>query len=121
MALWGIVLDTDHNPHAGGCGTCRGLVTLDTKKPSVSYTGDYYALAHASKFVHPGATRIDSTSFGNEDLESVAFQNLDGSIALLVLNNRSDAATFDVSWRANSFHASLPPGALATYTWSLKH
>jgi glucosylceramidase len=120
VALWGIVLDTDHNPHAGGCGTCRGLVTLDTKQMSVSYTGDFYALAHASKFVHPGATRIDSSSFKNDSLESVAFQNLGGSIVLLVLNDRSDAAKFDVNWNAKTFHASLPPEALATYIWSPK-
>jgi glucosylceramidase len=120
VALWGIVLDTDHNPHAGGCGTCRGLVTLDTKQMSVSYTGDFYALAQASKFVHPGATRINSPSFKNEGLESVAFQNLDGSIVLLVLNDRSDVAKFDVSWNAKTFQASLPPEALATYIWSPK-
>jgi glucosylceramidase len=120
VALWGIVLDTDHNPHAGGCGTCRGLVTLDTKQMSVSYTGDFYALAQASKFVHPGATRIDSSSFKNDSLESVAFQNLGGSIVLLVLNDRSDAAKFDVNWNAKTFHASLPPEALATYIWSPK-
>jgi glucosylceramidase len=120
VALWGIVLDTDHNPHAGGCGTCRGLVTLDTKQMSVSYTGDFYALAQASKFVHPGATRINSSSFKSESLESVAFQNPDGSIALLVLNDRSETAKFDVNWSAKTFHASLAPGALATYTWSPK-
>jgi glucosylceramidase len=121
VALWGMVLDTDHNPHAGGCATCRGLVTFDAKRMSVSYTGDFYALAQASRFVHPGATRIDSSSFGSEGLESVAFQNVDGSIALLVLNDRSDTTKFDVSWRATTFHASLPPGALATYIWSPKH
>jgi glucosylceramidase len=121
VALWGIVLDTDHNPHAGGCGTCRGLVTFDTKRMSVSYTGDFYALAQASKFVHPGATRIDSSSFGGQNLESVAYQNVNGSIVLLVLNDQSDTAKFDVSWRATTFHASLPPGALATYIWSKKH
>jgi glucosylceramidase len=120
VALWGIVLDTDHNPHAGGCGTCRGLVTLDTKQMSVSYTGDFYALAQASKFVHRGATRINSSSFKSEGLESVAFQNLDGSIVLLVLNDRSDAAKFDVNWSTKTFHASLPPKALATYIWSPK-
>jgi glucosylceramidase len=120
VALWGIVLDTDHNPHAGGCGTCRGLVTLDTKQMSVSYTGDFYALAQASKFVHPGAIRIDSSSFKSESLESVAFQNLDGSIVLLVLNDRNDAAKFDVNWNAKAFHASLPPEALVTYIWSPK-
>lgn len=121
VALWGVVLDTDHNPHTGGCGTCRGLVTFDTKRMSVSYTGDFYALAQASSFVHPGATRIDSSSFGSESLESVAFQNVDGSIALLVLNDRSDTAKFNVNWRARTFHASLSPGALATYIWSPKH
>jgi glucosylceramidase len=102
------------------CGTCRGLVTLDTKQMSVSYTGDFYALAQASKFVHPGATRINSSSFKDESLESVAFQNLDGSIVLLVLNDRSDAAKFDVNWSVKTFHTSLPPGALATYIWSPK-
>jgi glucosylceramidase len=120
VALWGIVLDTEHNPHAGGCGTCRGLVTLDTKQMSVSYTGDFYALAQASKFVHPGATRINSSSFKDESLESVAFQNLDGSIVLLVLNDRSDAAKFDVNWNAKIFHALLPPEGVATYIWSPK-
>jgi glucosylceramidase len=120
VALWGVVLDTDHNPHAGGCGTCRGLVTLDTKRMSVSYTGDFYALAQASKFVHPGASRIASSSFGGGSLESVAFQNMDGSIALLVLNDQSETVEFDVSWRATTFHTSLLPGAFATYTWSPK-
>jgi glucosylceramidase len=121
VALWGIVLDTDHDPHAGGCGTCRGLVTLDKKQMRVTYTGDFYALAQASKFVHPGATRIDSSSLGSESLESVAFQNVDGSIALLILNDRNDTTTFDVKWKTKTFQGSLPPGALATYIWSRKH
>ncbi|MCU1320858.1 MAG: O-glycosyl hydrolase [Acidobacteriaceae bacterium] len=120
VVLWGIALDTEHNPHAGGCGTCRGLVTVDlTRNPAtVTYTGDFYALGQASQFVRPGATRIDSSSFGRQSLETVAFQNTDGSIALLVLNNKAEAANFDVSFHGRILHASLLPGALATYSWA---
>jgi glucosylceramidase len=119
VVLWGLVLDEEHNPHAGGCGTCRGLVTVDLKQSpaAVSYTGDYYGLGHASKFVHPGATRIDSTSFGKASLQTVAFQNPDGSIVLLVLNNESSTREFHVLWRGHELRTTLDSGALATYVW----
>ena len=119
VVLWGIALDAEHNPHAGGCGTCRGLVTIDVKQnpATVTYTGDFYALGQASRFVHPGATRIASSSFGRESLETVAFQNVDGSTALLVLNNLANRQQFDVQWHGHTFHASLVAGALATYVW----
>jgi len=119
VSLWAVALDSDHGPHTGGCRGCRGLVTIDlhTSPPTVSYNGDFYALAHASQFVRPGATRIGSTSFGRDGLETVAFQNVDGSVALLVLNNRPENAPFTVRWLGRSFAASLLPGALATYSW----
>jgi glucosylceramidase len=123
VALWGVILDTDHNPHAGGCGTCRGLVTVNFNEqpPTVTYTGDFYALAQASKFVHRGAVRIHSSSLGRQSLESVAFQNTDGSMVLLVFNNRPNTADFAVTWNGNSFRTSLPAQTLATYTWPLGH
>jgi len=123
VALWGVVLDTDHNPHAGGCGTCRALVTvnLNQQPPTATYTGDFYALAQASKFVRPGAERIDSSSLGRQSLESVAFQNSDGSIVLLVYNNLPNTTNFDVSWSGNSFHTSLHAQSFATYIWQREH
>jgi len=121
VALWGVVLDTDHNPHAGGCGTCRGLVTVDLKQPNATYTGDFYALAQASKFVRPGAVRIGSSSFGRESLETVAFQNRDGSITLIVFNNQAKATDFSVNWRGREIHSSILPGSLVSYTWNEKN
>ena len=124
VVLWGIALDTEHNPHAGGCGTCRGLVTVDLHQtpPTVTFTGDYYALGQASRFVHPGATRIAANVSGvpgdhSASMDSVAFENTDGSIALLVLNRSTAQAQFLVSWRGRSFRAALPAGWIATYTW----
>ena len=122
VALWAIALDTEHNPHSGGCDKCRGLVTVDLKATptTVAYNGDFYALAHASMFVRPGAVHIASTTQGRDGLESVAFLNRDGSLALLVLNNRSAPATFTVRWHRSTLEATLPATSLATYTWMPK-
>jgi len=122
VVLWGVALDTEHNPHAGGCGTCRGLLTVDlhASPATVSYTGDFYVLGHASKFVPPGSTRIDSNTFGRKSLETVAFESGSGDIALLVFNNQPDTAAFTVRWHGRDLRTSLSPGALATYTWSTR-
>lgn len=119
VVLWTVVLDSDHNPHAGGCGTCRGLVTVNllASPVEVTYNGDYYALGHASKFVQPGATRIASSSPGPQSLETVAFQNRDGSIALLVLNDRMQSTSFTIQWHGREVHVVLLPESFATYTW----
>lgn len=119
VSLWGIALDQDHGPHDGGCDTCRPLVTVDLSAApaTVSYTGDLYGLGHASRFVHPGATRIGSTSNGPDGLQTVAFQDTDRTLVLLVLNNSAEPASFQIGWQGKSLTTTLPGSALATYTW----
>jgi glucosylceramidase len=93
---------------------------IKSAQPEVTYNGDFYALAQASKFVTPGATRIASPSFEHDGLESVAFQNADGSIALLVFNSGAKGAAFDIRWRNRTVSTSVPAGAFTTYTWPAK-
>lgn len=119
VVLWNMALDQNNGPHTGGCDTCRGVVTVDTSKTArVTKNVDFYVLGHASKFVRPGAVRIDSNSYGTTSIEDVAFQNTDGSIALVVLNNAASPQTFTVSDARASFTYTLPAGSLATFTWN---
>ena len=60
VILWNLALDDQHGPHTGGCGNCRGVVTI-TSGGVVTRNVEYYALGHASRFVRPGARRIGST------------------------------------------------------------
>src|SRR5712664_1344851 len=101
VVLWNLALDQNHAPHLGGCTDCRGVVTIDhSKSPTVvTPTVDFTALAHASKFVAPGALRIDSTSSGDSPLKHVAFRNADGSIVFLALNTGESAVTFSIAWQ----------------------
>jgi glucosylceramidase len=119
VVLWGLALDEKNGPNTGGCATCRGLVTVDRsiEPHKVTYTVDYYAIGQASEFVRPGAVRIDSTEPGPGSLETVAFQNADNSIALVVLNNADLPTDFSVNWHGKSFQTSLSAGSVATYLW----
>ena len=78
---------------------------------------DYYALAHASKFVKPGAYRIYSNTFGEGSIENVAFQNPDGSKVLIAYNSGSDSKTFSVADGTQSFDYTLNAGNAVTFTW----
>ena len=60
-------------------------------------SGRLWAFANYSRFVRPGATRI-GTATANGNLEVTAFRNLDGSVAIVVLNTATTAqsASFGV-------------------------
>jgi hypothetical protein len=77
-------------PHVGGCGNCRGMVMISSSgSGDYSVSQDLYYWEQFSKFVDPGAKRIGSTDLGLGAIETVAFQNPDGSIVVVALNSAS--------------------------------
>jgi glucosylceramidase len=122
IVLWNLALDERHGPHAGGCADCRGVVTINSATGAISRNVEYYVLAHASRFVRPGAHRVESTS-GVKGLATVAFHNADGSLALIVLNDSTGRRRFSVRTggapsAGASFEYALPAGAVATFVWT---
>jgi glucosylceramidase len=114
VLLWNLALDPAHGPHLGGCGDCRGVVTIDPGTRAVTRNVEYYALGHASRFVLPGARRIGSDS-GKDGVESVAFANPRGrGVAVLLLNGGKAKRDVAVRLGARSYSLSLPAGAVAT-------
>ncbi|MBZ5564985.1 MAG: glucosylceramidase [Acidobacteriia bacterium] len=120
VVFWNLALDQNHQPHLGGCTTCRGVVTIISAISPAQFTPtvDFTALAHASKFVVPGAYRIESNTFGQGSLEDVAFQNPDGSIVMVVLNSSDAALAFNIGWGDKYASYTLEGGAVATFRWS---
>lgn len=118
VLFWNLALDEVHGPHLGGCGDCRGVVTIDSRTGAVTRNEEYYALAHASRFVHAGARRIASST-GVDGLETVAFRNADdGSKVLIVLNDSTQRRMFVVRFGERAFRATIPGGAVATIRWT---
>ncbi|WP_082439875.1 glycoside hydrolase family 30 beta sandwich domain-containing protein [Massilia sp. WF1] len=116
VLFWNLALDEKDGPHLGGCGDCRGVVTIDAASGAVTRNVEYYALAHASRFVLPGARRIKSSEAAGK-LANVAFRNPDGAIALLVANGEDEARSFVVKVGKESFRYTLPASSVASFTW----
>lgn len=114
--LWNLALDENHGPHTGGCGDCRGVVTIDSKTGEITRNIEYYALGHLSRFVAQGAVRIDSDA-PIAGLDDVALRNPDGSIVLVAVNRTTETKTFAVGQGAHAFTYDLPAGAVATFVW----
>jgi glucosylceramidase len=117
VALWNLALDENSGPHLGGCSNCRGVITINSATGVVTRNEEYYALAHASMFVRPGARRIaSSTNVGG--LQSVAFRNADdGSKVLIVVNTTSTQVPFAIHASGQAMRYSLPGSAVVTFRW----
>ena len=118
--LWALATDQNHGPFVGGCGTCRGLVTIDVSAPeraTVKPELDYYVLGHASKFLLPGAVRIASNEPAGTELKDVAFRNPNGTVVLYTLNAGTKGQDLRIEFHGKTVATTLPAGAVATYVW----
>ncbi len=81
---WNLVLNEKGGPNHVG-NYCDAPIITDTNEDKIHYNSSYYYIGHFSKFIKPGARRIAWNS-ELDDLDITAFENSDGSIALVVMN-----------------------------------
>ena len=92
---WNILLDETGGPNHVG-NFCFAPVIADTKTGKLTYTNAYYYIGHFSKFIRPGARRIVSSA--NRDiLQTTAFRNPDGSVAVIVMNQTDKPLDFQLT------------------------
>jgi len=113
---WGLALNQNRGPNAGGCNTCTGLIEVHEPSGEVKKTIDYYTLGHFSKFVQPGAVRVYSTNAPG--IITAAFVNRDRTRVLVAFNETAAPQRFHVEWRARRLELELPARAGATAVWS---
>jgi glucosylceramidase len=89
------------------------IINRTTKK--VSYTGLYYYLAHFSRFVRPGAYRINCTGASN-NLNYVGFKNKDGTIILNIINNNTEIDC-SIVWNNMMITQKLTAHSITTFKW----
>lgn len=95
LVTWNLALDPQHGPKAdGGCGTCRGLVTIDPARGSIETTPEYAVMRHLSAAADPGATVVETPRV--DSLPLAAFVNPDGSVGLFGHNDSDDRVQVDV-------------------------
>jgi glucosylceramidase len=109
---WNMVLDTQGGPnHANNW--CIAPVIARPETDEVYYTPLYYVLAQFSRYIRPGAVRI-GVAGAPESLMVTALENVDGSIAVAVLNQSDAAVAYAVTLDGRQIETSIPPSAVQT-------
>jgi glucosylceramidase len=119
ITVWTLLSDEHGHPYVGSGGDgVGGAMLMNSKTKEISYSGMFWALAHFSRFVQRGASRIDSES-ASLDLKHCAFENPDGSLAVILPNSGAERAAHirladrvaQVTLPANSLTTLLSPSA----------
>lgn len=116
--LWNLALDPKYGPHKGGCGDCRGVVTIDPATASVTRNVEYYVLGHASRWVLPGAFRT-STTIRGDGVEAASFLNTDGSRVAILYRKTGDGPVA-IALDGERYSVALPAGSVATLRWGAR-
>ncbi|HEY5570366.1 MAG TPA: carbohydrate-binding protein [Bacteroidales bacterium] len=118
VILWNLALNENYGPVIpGGPTNCRGVFEIKSDGSSYSENAEYYTLAHLSKFVKPGAKRINSICF-NSTIKNVAFVNPDGSRVALLYNTSDLTIQISIKEGNISIPKKMTGGSIATFVWS---
>ena len=84
---------------------CSGYI----KTPSYFYIGQF------SKYIKPGAKRLAiDLNNNNNNINTVAFQNIDKSIVVVLLNKNDYNIEYDFCYKNYYFHDNLDSHAIVT-------
>ena len=109
---WNILLDHTGGPNHVG-NFCFAPIHADTNTGELIYTPSYYYIGHFSKFIKPGALRV-STTTSRSTLESTTFQNTDGTMATVVMNQSDVEITYKLYIESKTVEVTIPPHAMQT-------
>lgn len=111
---WNLANDPTFQPHTpGGCDQCKGALTIGG---TVTRNVGYYIVAHASKFVPAGSVRIASNV--TSTINTVAFKTPAGKKVLIVENDGTADAPFNIKFNNKWTTTTLPAGGVGTYIWN---
>jgi O-glycosyl hydrolase len=120
---WNMILDENGGPWAvspvHGNPEDNGqqpIVVVDRKLKKVTYLPLYYYLAHFSKFVRPGAYRVETTG-GAKQVRALTFQLADGGKVAELLNSRNEPADVTLESNGRSVRLTLPAMSITTCLW----
>jgi hypothetical protein len=116
---WVSMLDQNHAPTRWPGVPDPTMLVQSTSNPDTFWAlPDYYMIAQFSKFVQPGAKRVSSTAGSSATTTNVAFQNPDGTLVTVVVNQTASNQPISVRVGPQQFSATLPAKTVGTYVWA---
>lgn len=122
---WNLILDEDGGPNIGPFG-CAGLATLNSQTGELTYSGQYQAFKHFSKFIKRGAKIYSATlsedyswlcSFPHgmrTPVEAIVADNPDGSHVVVMVNTSDSKSQAQYFYDNKWWYAELMPKSVST-------
>lgn len=118
VIVWNLMLDEEKGPYRpGGCSTCYGAVDINKDYTKMTRNSHYYIIAHLASVVKPDAVRIGASGYSTPGLTYTAFQNPDGSYAMVADNNNSTELKLTVDDGTHHFTVTVPAKGVSSFTW----
>lgn len=119
VIVWNLMLDSERGPNReGGCQTCYGAVDIDISDYStITRNSHYYIISHLSSVVKPGAVRIGTSGLSDPGIIHSAFENSDGTYAVVLLNSAPDSKSITLDDGNKHLTYEVPAGSVASYQW----
>ncbi|MEV6932312.1 ricin-type beta-trefoil lectin domain protein [Dactylosporangium sp. NPDC051485] len=116
---WVSMLDQNRSPERwSGSPDPTMLVQSPTNRDTFWALPDYNMVAQFSKFVAAGARRV-STGYGSTGtVTNVAFQNPDGTLVTVVVNQTGASQPFTLRVGNQQISNTLPAKTVGTYLWA---
>ena len=109
---WNILLDEVGGPNHVK-NYCFAPVHSDTKTGKLIYTNAFYYIGHFSRYIRPGARRIISSP-SRSSLQSTAFMNTDGSVAVVVMNQGDKKISYNLWINGKAAPVESPAHSIST-------
>lgn len=110
---WNLVLEYNGGPNHKK-NYCNSPIMINKKQNAYIKTPAFYYIGQFSKYIKPGAKRINLTTFTN-DIQLTAFKNSDNSITIVLLNKNNYNIEFDLCFENKTLHDNLDSHAIVTF------
>ena len=109
---WNILLDEHGGPNHVG-NFCFAPVHADTRTGELTFTPSFWYLGHFSKFIRPGAHRVEASS-SRSSLMTTAWTNPDGTLAAVVMNQTDKPVDYRFFVGQDEARVAIPAHAIQT-------
>mmetsp|Transcript_41236 Transcript_41236/g.106691 ORF Transcript_41236/g.106691 Transcript_41236/m.106691 type:complete len:747 (-) Transcript_41236:170-2410(-) len=110
---WNLVLNGQGGPNHVG-NNCSAPILVDVERDLVLFQSSFYYIGHFSRHIQPGAKRILCSS-SRDALESVAFANPDGTLAVIVLNQSEHSINMSLEYAGKAALTNCPKHSITTF------
>ena len=111
---WNLILNECGGPNYVG-NFCEAPILIDRKTDEIIYNKSYYYIGHFSRYIRPGAKRIQCSSDAGKGLYSVAYKNPDGETVIVVQNELNRQKRLALVINGMGANTELPPHSITTF------